>query len=36
MGLGIPQITGLMKALKARGMDVPDDIYTVDQAKRYY
>lgn len=33
MGLGIPQITGLMKALKARGMDVPDDIYTVDQAK---
>lgn len=32
MGLGIPQITQVMRELKARGMDVPDNIYTVDQA----
>lgn len=32
MGLGIPQITQVMRGLKARGMDVPDNIYTVDQA----
>lgn len=33
MGLDVPQITNLMMALKERGMDVPVDIYTVDQAK---
>jgi len=33
MGLGVPQITELMKALKKRGMDVPEDIFTVEQAK---
>jgi len=32
MGLGIPQITQVMRGLKARGMDVPDNIYTVDRA----
>jgi energy-coupling factor transport system ATP-binding protein len=32
MGLGIPQITHVMRALRARGMDVPDNIYTVEQA----
>lgn len=33
MGLGVPQVTGLMQALKVKGMDVPDDIYTLEQAK---
>ncbi len=33
MGLGVPQITSLMRALKAKGMDVPDNIYTVAHAK---
>lgn len=33
MGLGVPQITGLMKALKEKGLDVPVDIYTIAQAK---
>ncbi len=33
MGLGVPQITRLMKALRQKGMDVPVDIYTVEQAK---
>ncbi|MBE6530292.1 MAG: energy-coupling factor transporter ATPase [Ruminococcaceae bacterium] len=31
-GLDIPQITQLIQCLKARGMDLPDDIYTVDRA----
>lgn len=33
MGLDVPQITNLMLALREKGMDVPVDIYTVDQAK---
>jgi energy-coupling factor transport system ATP-binding protein len=33
MGLDVPQITNLMKALNDKGMDVPVDIYTVEQAK---
>ena len=33
MGLDVPQITRLMKALREKGMDVPVDIYTVEQAK---
>ncbi|HHU77293.1 MAG: energy-coupling factor transporter ATPase [Caldicoprobacterales bacterium] len=33
IGLDVPQITSLMMALKEKGMDVPTDIYTVDQAK---
>ena len=33
MGLDVPQITNLMLALRDRGLDVPTDIYTVDQAK---
>ena len=39
IGLDIPQVTKFMKALKERGEDVRDDIYTVDDAvkelKRY-
>ncbi|HPT78735.1 MAG TPA: energy-coupling factor transporter ATPase [Candidatus Atribacteria bacterium] len=33
MGLGVPQVTSLMRALKDKGMDVPVDIYTVQQAR---
>jgi energy-coupling factor transport system ATP-binding protein len=33
MGLDVPQITNLMRALKDRGMDVPTDIFTIEQAK---
>lgn len=33
MGLGVPQVTALMRALRAKGFDVPDNIYTVAQAK---
>lgn len=33
IGLGVPQVTWLMKELKRRGKDVPEDIYTVEQAK---
>ena len=31
-GLDIPQITQLSRLLKARGLDLPDDLYTVDRA----
>lgn len=31
-GLDIPQITQLVRLLKARGLEIPDDIYTVDRA----
>ncbi|SHF08424.1 energy-coupling factor transport system ATP-binding protein [Caldanaerobius fijiensis DSM 17918] len=34
MGLGVPQVTQLMKALKDKGFDVNDRIYTVDDAKK--
>ena len=33
MGLAVPNITRLMKKLRAAGMDVPEDIFTVDKAK---
>jgi len=33
MGLDVPQITNLMLALRDKGLDVPVDIYTVEQAK---
>ena len=32
IGLDIPQITQLMQLLKARGLDVPEDVYTVEDA----
>ncbi len=34
IGLDIPQITRLMQMLKARGMDVPENVYTVEEAVR--
>ena len=33
LGLGIPQVTKFMKALKNKGEDVRDDILTVEEAK---
>jgi energy-coupling factor transport system ATP-binding protein len=33
MGLAIPSITRLMKHLRASGMDVPEDVFTVAKAK---
>lgn len=34
IGLDIPEITKLMMLLKEKGVDVPTDIYTVDEAER--
>ena len=34
IGLGVPQITKLMLLLKSYGIDVPCDIYTVDDAEQ--
>ena len=31
-GLDVPQITNIVKALKSGGMDIPSDIYTMDEA----
>ena len=31
--LDIPHIAKLMRRLRERGMDVPEDIYTVEEAK---
>ena len=33
IGLDVPQITNLMLALREKGLEVPTDIYTVEQAK---
>ncbi len=32
MGLGVPEITRFMRALKAKGLDVPTDVITVEEA----
>lgn len=32
VGLDVPEITGIVLALRRRGVDIPDDIYTVDGA----
>lgn len=33
IGLDVPQITRLARLLKAQGIDIGDDVYTVDRAK---
>ena len=33
-GLNVPAITSLMHTLRARGLDVPTDVLTVEDAKR--
>jgi hypothetical protein len=32
VGLDIPQITQLMRMLRQRGLEVPDNVYTVEEA----
>jgi energy-coupling factor transport system ATP-binding protein len=34
IGLDVPEVTRLMQMLRARGVDVPEGIYTVDEAVR--
>lgn len=34
MQLAVPQVTYLAKRLREKGFDIPDDIYTVEEAKR--
>ena len=34
IGLGVPQMTRLVMLLREKGIDVPTDIYTVDEAER--
>ena len=34
MGLAVPQVTYLMKALKEKGFDVSDEVYTISQGKK--
>ncbi|MBR2594245.1 MAG: energy-coupling factor transporter ATPase [Firmicutes bacterium] len=34
IGLDVPQITHVFKELKAQGIDVPDNIFTVDEAEK--
>ena len=33
IGLGVPQVTYLMKELIKKGFDVSDEAYTIEQAK---
>ncbi|AEF16422.1 MULTISPECIES: energy-coupling factor transporter ATPase [Thermoanaerobacterium] len=35
IGLGVPQITYLIRELRKNGIDLPDDILTVDEAKKH-
>jgi len=34
VGLAVPQVTYLMRELKKRGFELPDDVFTLEQAKR--
>ncbi|MEG2934941.1 MAG: energy-coupling factor transporter ATPase [Clostridium sp.] len=34
VGLGVPQVTYLIRALNARGFNLSEDIYTIEQAKK--
>ncbi len=33
LGLGVPQVTAAMQALRDRGLDVRDDVLTIDEAE---
>lgn len=33
IGLGVPQVTYLMRALKNKGFNISEDIYTIEKAK---
>ena len=35
VGLGVPQATKLCTLLRKRGIDIPDDLYTIDQVREH-
>lgn len=35
VGLGVPQATKLCALLRKRGIDIPDDLYTIDQVREH-
>lgn len=35
IGLDVPQITHLFKKMREKGIDVPENIFTIEQAKKY-
>ncbi len=35
IGLNVPMVTQIMLALKEKGIDIPDDIFTIDRAVNY-
>lgn len=35
VGLAVPQVTYLVRKLREKGMNVPEDIYTVEEAKKH-
>lgn len=35
VGLGVPQATTLCALLRKRGIDIPDDLYTIDQVREH-
>lgn len=35
VGLGVPQATKLCALLRRRGIDIPDDLYTIDQVREH-
>ncbi len=35
VGLGVPQATKLCALLRKRGVDIPDDLYTIDQVREH-
>lgn len=34
IGLGVPQVTYLIRALRAKGIDIREDIYTIEEARK--
>ena len=34
IGLGVPQVTYLLRELRKKGFDISDDIYTIKDAKK--
>lgn len=34
IGLGVPQVTYLVKALRKKGFNISDDIFTIEEAKK--
>ena len=34
IGLGVPQVTYLIRALRKKGFDISDNIFTIEEAKK--